>query len=147
VRFDRSAFTKEQLKKLEPFVGEIDSKALTYFMATTRMYFPFLTCEIKCDATALNVVDRQNAHSMIVVVRALVELFRSMKREKELDQEILAFSISHDHTFVRIYGHYSIIKEDKTIFYRHSIHKFDFTALDGKKKWIAYKFTKNVYDT
>jgi hypothetical protein len=61
VRFDRSAFTKEQLKKLEPFVGEIDSKALTYFMAKTRMYFPFLTCEIKCDATALNVVDRQNA--------------------------------------------------------------------------------------
>jgi hypothetical protein len=73
--------------------------------------------------------------------------FRSMKREKELDREILAFSISHDHTFVRIYGHYLVIEGDKTTFYRHSIHKFDFTALDGKEKWIAYEFIKNVYDT
>jgi hypothetical protein len=24
---------------------------------------------------------------------------------------------------------------------------FDFTVLDGKEKWTAYKFTKNVYDT
>jgi len=147
VGFGRSAFTEEQLKKLEPFVGEIDSKALTYFMATTRMYFPFLTCEIKCGAAALDVADRQNAHSMTVAVRALVELFRSIKREKELDREILAFSISHDHTSVRIYGHYPVIEGDKTTFYRYPIHKFDFTALDGKEKWTAYKFTKNVYDT
>jgi len=70
-----------------------------------------------------------------------------VKREKELDREILAFSISHDHTSVRIYGHYPVIKGDKTTFYRHPIHKFDFTALDGKEKWTAYKFTKNVYDT
>ena len=33
-----------------------------------------------------------------------------------------------------------------TTFYRHSIHEFSFIALDGKEKWIAYKFTKNVYD-
>ena len=44
-----------------------------------------------------------------------------MKREKELDREILAFSISHDHTSVRIYGHYPVIKGDKTTFYRHPI--------------------------
>ncbi len=73
VGFGRSAFTEEQLKKLEPFVGEIGSKALTYFMATTRMYFPFLTCEVKCGAAALDVADRQNAHSMTVAVRALVD--------------------------------------------------------------------------
>jgi hypothetical protein len=30
---------------------------------------------------------------------------------------------------------------------RHPIHTFDFTALDGKDKWTAYRFTKNVYDT
>ncbi len=47
VGFGRPAFTEEQLKKLEPFVGEIGSKALTYFMATTRMYFPFLTCVLR----------------------------------------------------------------------------------------------------
>jgi len=145
VGFRRSAFIDEQLKKFDSLIGSVYETFS--FVATYRMYFLFLTCEIKCGATALNVADRQNAHSMTIVVRALVDLFRSMKREKELDREILAFSISHDHTFVRIYGHYLVIEGDKTTFYRHSIHKFDFTALDGKEKWIAYEFIKNVYDT
>ena len=144
VGFGRSAFTQEQRNKLKPFVGEPGSKVITYFMATTRMYFPFLTCEVKCGAAALDIADRQNAHSMTVAIRALVELFRSVKREKELDREILAFSVSHDHTAVRIYGHYPVIEGDKTTFYRHPIRKFDFT--DGEEKWTAYKFTKNVYN-
>lgn len=110
------------------------------------MYFPFFTCEVKCGAAALDIADRQNAHSMTVAVRGVVELYRAVKREKELHREILAFSISHDHSSVRIYGHYAVIDGDKTTFYRHPIHKFDFTALDGKDKWTAYKFTKNIYD-
>ena len=35
----------------------------------------------------------------------------------------------------------------QTAFYRHPICEFSFTELDGKMKWTAYKFTKNVYDT
>ncbi len=114
-------------------------------MATWQMFFPFLTCEVKCGAAALDIADRQNAHSMTLAVRGVVELFRMVKREKELHREILAFSISHDHRTVRIYGHYPVINGEKTTFYRHAIHTFDFTALDGKEKWTAYKFTKNVY--
>ena len=110
------------------------------------MYFPFLTCEVKCGAAALDVADRQNAHSMTIAVRGIVELFKLGKREKELHREILAFSISHDHRTVRIYGHYPIINGKKTTFYRRPIHEFSFTALDGKEKWTAYKFTRNVYD-
>ena len=45
VGFGRFAFTQEQLSKLKPFVGELGSRVSTYLMATTRMYFPFLTCE------------------------------------------------------------------------------------------------------
>ena len=146
VGFGQSAFTPEQLNKLKPFVGEPGFKLLTHFMATTRMYFPFLTCEVKCGAAALDVADRQNAHSMTIAVRALVGLFRFVKREKELDREILAFSISHDHRSVRIYGHYCVIEGEKTTFYRHPIHMFDFTALDGKEKWTTHIFVKNVYD-
>ena len=74
------------------------------------------------------------------------ELFRLVKREKELHREILAFSISHDHRTVRIYGHYPIIKGNDTTFYNHPIRTFDFTELDGKEKWTAYKFAKNFYD-
>jgi hypothetical protein len=111
------------------------------------MYLPFLTCEVKCGAAALDIADRQNAHSMTVAVRGVVELFRLVGREKELHREILAFSISHDDRTVRIYGHYPVINRKDTTFYRHSIRTFDFTELDSKEKWTAYKFIKNVYDT
>jgi len=144
VGFRREAFTEDQLNKLQPFVGELTDTS--YLMATWYMYLPFLTCEVKCGAAALDVADRQNAHSMTLAVRGIVELFRLVKREKELHREILAFSISHDHRAVRIYSHYPVINRNKTTFYRHPIHTFDFTALDGKDKWTAYKFTKNVYD-
>jgi hypothetical protein len=143
VGFRRSAFSDEQLKKLDKLIGSVFDNS--FFVATYRMYFPFFTCEVKCGAAALDIADRQNAHSMTVAVRALVELFRSVKREKELDREILAFSISHDHSSVRIYGHYPVIEGDKTTFYRHPIRQLYFT--DGEEKWTAYKFTKNVYDT
>ena len=83
---------------------------------------------------------------MTLAVRGVVELFKLVKREKELHQEILAFSISHDYRTVRIYSHYAVIDGPKTTFYRYPIHTFDFTALDGKEKWTAYKFTKNVYN-
>ncbi|MCJ1385854.1 hypothetical protein MMC17_008978, partial [Xylographa soralifera] len=144
VGFRRSVFTNEQLKKLDPLIGSVFENSI--FVATYRMYFPFLTCEVKCGAAALDIADRQNAHSMTVAVKGVVELFKAVKREKELHREILAFSISHDHRSVRIYGHYPVLKGDKTTFYRHPIRTFDFTEQEGKEKWTAYKFTKNIYD-
>ncbi|KAH7175950.1 hypothetical protein EDB81DRAFT_874766 [Dactylonectria macrodidyma] len=79
--------------------------------------------------------------------RGITELFRLVKRKDEIQRQILAFSISHDHRSVRIYGYYPVLdKEDDPKYYRHPIHTFDFTALDGKEKWTAYQFIKNVYD-
>ena len=146
VGFKREAFTKDQLNKLSPFIGDFIAGDQSFFMATYYMYFPFLTCEVKCGAAALDIADRQNAHSMTLAVRAIVELFRLVDREMELHREILAFSISHDHRSVRIYGHYPAINGKDTTYYRHPIHEFSFQALDGKEKWTAYKFTKNIYD-
>ena len=147
--FGRSAFTEQQLKKLEPLVGDVlsRSKFTTLFMATTRMYFPFLTCEVKCGAAALDVADRQNAQSMTIAVRGVVELYRAVKREKELHREILAFSFSHDHRSVRIYSHYAVIENDKITFWRHPIRTFDFTEQDGREKWTAYKVKRNILDS
>lgn len=144
VGFSRSSFTQEQLNRLDPIIGT--TWDTSFFVATYRMYFPFLTCEVKCGAAALDIADRQNAHSMTIAVRAIVELYRAVKREKELDREILAFSISHDHRTVRIYGHYAAIDGNKSTFYCHPIKTVDFTSEEGKDKWTAYKFTKNVYD-
>lgn len=138
--FDRLAFTEEQQHLLEPFVGVED---LSYFMATYYMYFPFLTCEM--DAV-IHFAERRNAHSMTLAVRAIVELFRLVKREREVDREILAFSISHDDSKVIIYGHYPVIDGTRTKYYCHQIQSCFISSSHGEEKWTAYKFTKNVYD-
>ncbi|KAK9364479.1 hypothetical protein V1509DRAFT_613426 [Lipomyces kononenkoae] len=130
VGFRREAFTDDQLAKLSPFLGDFIAGDQSFFMGTYYMYFPFLTCEVKCGAAALDVADRQNAHSMTIAFTG-----------------ILGFSISHDHRSVRIYGHYPVMDGKNTMYYRHPIHEFSFTALDGKEEWTAYRFTKNVYHT
>ncbi|KAK0822764.1 hypothetical protein LTR73_009061 [Friedmanniomyces endolithicus] len=140
----RGAFTQQQLDRVHPVVGDFNDQS--FFMATWYMYFPFLTSEVKCGAAALDVADRQNAHSTAIAVRAVVELFRAVKREKELHREILAFSISHDRRSVRVYGYYAEIEESGTKYFSHPIQEFSFIALDGREKWTAYRFTKNVYD-
>ncbi|KAL8952978.1 MAG: hypothetical protein Q9222_001154 [Ikaeria aurantiellina] len=145
VGFRRSMFSDKQLAKLQPVLG--DATCLSYFRATAYMYFPFLACEVKCGATGLDIADRQNAHSMTIAVRAIVELFKLAKREGELHRKILTFSISHDHRTVRLYGHYPVIDDTKTTkIYRHAIHTYDFTALDGKERWTTYKFVVAVYN-
>ena len=92
VGFKRDAFTEDQLAKLSPFIGDFIAGDQSFFMATYYMYFPFLTCEVKCGAAALDIADRQNAHSVTLAVRAIVELFRVVKREDEINRKILAFS-------------------------------------------------------
>nr|POF01696.1 hypothetical protein CFP56_76456 [Quercus suber] len=144
VGFGRSAFTRQQLDRLDALTGTVNGVSM--FKATDRMYFPFLTCEVQGGRMSLDIADRQNAHSMTSAVRAVVELFRAAKREEQIHGKILAFSVSHDYCSVRIYGHYPIIEGSSTRIYRHTIHKFDFTALNGRDKWTAYKFTKTVYD-
>ncbi|KAI0409317.1 hypothetical protein F4802DRAFT_615761 [Xylaria palmicola] len=146
VGFRREAFTDSQLAKLSPFVGDFIAGDLSFFMATYYMYFPFFSCEVKCGTAALDVADRQNAHSMTLAARGIVELFRLVKRENEVHRQILSFSVSHDHRLVRIYGYYPVINGEETKYYRHPIHTFDFTALNGKDKWTAHQFTKNLYN-
>ncbi|KAI9836144.1 MAG: hypothetical protein M1837_003453 [Sclerophora amabilis] len=140
-----TAFTSDQVRKLKPFIG--DWQTASRLVATDEMYFPFLTSEVKCGNEALNIADRQNAHSASVAVNAVVELYRAVSRQDELHGEILTFSVSHDHRDVRIYGHYALINEEKTSFYRHLIRSFDIVNQDGIDKWMTYKFTRNVYDT
>jgi hypothetical protein len=147
VGFKLGAFTKDQHDKISPIIGDWASGDQSFFMATYYMYFPFLTCEVKCGAAALEIADRQNAHSMTLAVRAIVELFRLVGRENEVHRQVLAFSISHDHRSVRIYGHYPVIDRKDTTYHRHPIREFSFAELDGKEKWAAYRFTKNVYNT
>ena len=146
VGFSESTFTDIHVQKLKPYIGSlIPVNYLSFFLATWRMYFPFFACEAKCGIGEIDVTDKQNAHSISIEVRGIVKLFELAKCEEELHRKIIAFSISHDGKNVRIYGHYALIKDGATKFYRHPIKNFDFTSEEGKDKWTAYRFTKNIY--
>ena len=132
--FKRFAFSNDQLDKLQPFISDITAKDLSFFMAIYYIYFPFLICEVKCSAIALNIINQQNAYSITLAVKGIVKLFRFIKREKKLHWEILAFLISHDHQTVRIYSHYPVIDGPKTTFYCYLIREFSFVELDSKEK-------------
>ncbi|PFH59082.1 hypothetical protein XA68_12822 [Ophiocordyceps unilateralis] len=146
VGFRRTTFTDEQLAKLSPFLGDFINGDHSKLMATYNMYFPFLTCEVKCGVAGLDIADRQNAHSMTLAARAIAELFRGLGRQDEIHRQILAFSVSHDHSSVRIYGHYPVIDGNDIKYYRHPIHRFDFSSPTGSDRWAAYRFTRNVYE-
>ncbi|RDL36848.1 Uncharacterized protein BP5553_06200 [Venustampulla echinocandica] len=137
-------FTKGQLRKLEPFIKRWKR---TLFLATAWMYFPYLTVEVKCGNEGLNIADRQNAHSSGVAVKQVVDLYRKVSRQHELNRKILAFSISHNHVAVRIYGYYPVIDGDQTSIYRYSISQFDIRSNAGKDRWASYIFTRNLYDS
>jgi len=144
--FDRGAFNAEQLQKLQPFFGDLllDS---SLFAATYQMYFPFLTCEVKCGDGGLDVADRQNAYAQSTILRGLYSLFRIVGRERELHREINGFSLSHNDEDVRIWGHYAVIDGKNVKFYRHLIWKFIFAPSgQGDQRWKAYNFVKNLYD-
>ena len=143
VGFRFSAFSEDQIKKLQ-YSLKLGTK--TYFSATLELYFPFFTSEVKGAESALNIADRQNAHSMTVAIRGIVELYRRIGRAKELHRKALGFSISHDHREVRIYVHYPEIDDLTTRCYRHTLREFFITDKGGKERWRAYQFVRNIYD-
>lgn len=134
IGFGRSVFTDDQLEKLKPFVGDVADSFMSYFMATWQMYFPFLTYEVKCSTTSLDVADRQNAHSIAIALRAVVDLLSLVKREKELHREILGFSYTHDHETTRIFAYYAIINGGKTTFHRRTLCKVIITERKGRER-------------
>ncbi|MCJ1312388.1 hypothetical protein MMC25_006062 [Agyrium rufum] len=143
--FKSDAFSREQLLKLQPLLGNLGTDA-SLIAATYNMFLPFLSAEVKCGAVAIDIADRQNAYTQSVILRGLYTLFRLVGREKEPHREINGFSISHTDVFMRIWGHYAVIDGDDVKYYRHQIRRFDFTDLNGKEKWTAYKFVRNIYD-
>lgn len=113
-------------------------------MVTNEIFFSFLTTKMKCDNETLNIANRQNVHNVVVAINIVVELYKLMPRQKELNRKILIFLISHDNEVVKMYEHYSLIKDDITLFYRHSIKKFNFTSENDEEKRTSYKFMRNI---
>lgn len=144
VGFRQEAFEEDQLAKLAPFTGNYMTRDQSFFLGTYYMYFPFVAYEMK---HGHQFAERKNAETMTVAIRGVVELFRAVEREKEIDRRILGFSISHDQSYIKIHGHYPVIDGKDTEYCTHPIHKFDITAMRGRERWTSFRFTKNVYET
>ncbi|KAL5040782.1 hypothetical protein BDW71DRAFT_212781 [Aspergillus fruticulosus] len=140
VGFSSLAFTDEQLLKLEPFLGGMNSTS--FFRPTGEMHFPFMVSEVKSKTTSLRAADYQSIHSMALCLRGIIYLFRLVKREQELDRTILGFSITHNSCDVRIHGYYPAISGPKNTYHAHCISSF---PLNSKTRWKSYKFIMAVY--
>ncbi|KAF2863307.1 hypothetical protein K470DRAFT_201864, partial [Piedraia hortae CBS 480.64] len=64
-----------------------------------------------------------------------------VNREKELDREILAWSIVHDAFSVSIFGHYAVIEGSTQSYYVHCFETFQIPDY----KWRSHHFCKNIY--
>ena len=144
--FKREAFSREQLQKLQPFIGN-ELEDCSYIAATYNMYLPFLTSEVKCGASALDVADRQNLHSQTISLRSLIELFRLVGRLNELHREINGYSVSHSDEYVRIWAHYIVVKGQEFTFHRHPVSKFDISpTAEGDQRWKAWTIVMNILE-
>jgi hypothetical protein len=145
VGFSRGAFTPAQLDKLASWLGGFAGGPWSFFRATEDMCFPFLTCQVRCGDGGLDTADRMNAHSMTIAVRAVVKLYELVHRVEEVHRRLLGFSVSHNDTTIRIYGHYCLTTGARYKYQRHTIKAFSFTANDGRERGMAGRFFGNVY--
>ncbi|KAJ9657865.1 hypothetical protein H2198_004061 [Neophaeococcomyces mojaviensis] len=141
VAYRPSAFTEEEQRKLD-----IVSKETSTFIVRTGMMFPFFTCEVKCGKEGLNVADRANTNSMTIALRMVVDPHRKANNVMAVHRKILGFSISHDGSDIRVYGHYPEVDGDLTRYFRRTIRKYACTDKGCEDMWTSYRFFWNVCD-
>ncbi|TKA53026.1 hypothetical protein B0A55_13582, partial [Friedmanniomyces simplex] len=104
--------------------------------------------------------DTQNIHSASIAVRAILRLYnaaygRDHEKTQALLGRILVFSVSHNNQLVNLYGHYAVASSsnDKTDgtaeelqYFRYGIAMFSLTMYEGRDRYNAYNFIRNVYD-
>ncbi|KAL6789468.1 hypothetical protein GGI42DRAFT_337719 [Trichoderma sp. SZMC 28013] len=144
--FAHHAFSLERLKKVGNFFKSYYAGKTCAFGSTSFMYFPFFSCEIEESDYLCSMARLHNTHYVTIGMCAINELFRRVGRESELDGRVLAFSISHSRREVVIVAHYSLIDEQETKYYQKVIHSAEFASPHCTDRWIAYSFTRNLYN-
>ncbi|TKA64124.1 hypothetical protein B0A55_13599 [Friedmanniomyces simplex] len=108
-----TAFTKEEKEKLQ-----LNHTSACPNLFPENMYFPFLICEVKGSDRPIEEAERQAMHSASIATRAVIELFRKVSATEEVHQQVLAFSVAHNHSMVMIFAHFATINGEKTSFFR-----------------------------
>ncbi|MCJ1449618.1 MAG: hypothetical protein MMC23_010140 [Stictis urceolatum] len=145
----RKAFTKDEIRKL------LNHSAPSQpFLFTPELSFPFLICEAKSGDEGLNKARRQNIHSASIAVNAIIELYKAAYGGSDPSQveglygQVLVFTVSHSHSVVYLYGHYAVPADDskRLEFYRYEIALFSLSLDDGRDRYRAYSFVRNIYE-
>ncbi|KAI9888820.1 MAG: hypothetical protein M1814_006223 [Vezdaea aestivalis] len=144
----RKAFTKTEIEKLQNYTT-IERP----FLFTPNLSFPFLICEAKTGLVGMDNAHRQNIHSGSIAVAAIITLYQNAFRKdsdevKGLFSKILVFTISHDHTTAKLFGHYAIASNSYArgfACYRSEIALHSLTLDEGKDRYKMYNFTINLY--
>ncbi|KAI5366167.1 hypothetical protein Slin15195_G076900 [Septoria linicola] len=112
-----------------------------------NMYYPFLICEVKGSDRPIQEAERQSMHSASIAVRAIVQLYRKISATDEVDRRILAFSVAHNNTTVKIFGHFARVEEQKLTFFRCRLYTADFATDFGSDEWAKpYGIIRAIYD-
>ncbi|KAI9889523.1 MAG: hypothetical protein M1814_005217 [Vezdaea aestivalis] len=148
----RKAFSETEIERLQNYTTP---QRPSFF--TPNLCFPFLICEAKIGQVGIEIANRQNIHSASIAVAAIFSLFKSAFGEtssevKTLYGRILVFTVSHDNSMAKLYGHYGVAndKSKKLEFYRHCIKVLNFgeedDTEDGDDRFKTYNFVRNVYE-
>ncbi|KAK1810039.1 hypothetical protein LTR12_015587 [Friedmanniomyces endolithicus] len=133
VGLQRSAFEDGELSKLENY-----STPQGPFLFTPNLSFPFLICEAKTGQTGINKADTQNIHSASIAVRAILRLHTGgITKRLKLSWVAYWCSRSNDKTDGTA---------EELQYFRYGIAMFSLTMYEGRDRYNAYNFIRNVYD-
>ncbi|KAK0246872.1 hypothetical protein LTR91_022864 [Friedmanniomyces endolithicus] len=148
VGLQRSAFNDGELSKLENYATPPGP-----FLFTPNIAFPFLICEAKTGQIGMDKADTQNIHSASIAVRAILSLYsaaygRDHEKTQALLGRILVFSVSHNNQLVNLYGHYAVASSSNNRIdgTAEELQYFRLTMHEGRDRYKAYNFIRNVYD-
>ncbi|KAI9893165.1 MAG: hypothetical protein M1814_000713 [Vezdaea aestivalis] len=143
----RKAFTKDETEKLQNY-----TTLERPFLFTPNICFPFLICEAKTGLIGMDNAKRQNIHSGSIAVAAIITLFQNAFSKdsdevKGLFGKILVFTVSHDNSIAKLYGHCALADNNARGFacYYHEIALYSLTINEGRDRYKMYNFTVNLY--
>jgi len=118
VGFQVEAFTLEQLRS----IGITTERPVprSPFTATEDMIFPFLTADAGWDHY------RQEPDSAARAVGGIIELFSLVNRQKDLNGEILAFTVSYSTSSTSIMGYYPVLNGDTWTIHTYELARVSF---------------------
>jgi hypothetical protein len=139
VGFQVEAFTLEQLKS----IGITTERPVprSPFTATEDMIFPFLMAEAGFD----NASHQKSLDSAAMAVGGIIELFSLVNRQKDLNGEILAFTVSYNPDFTSIMGYYPVLDGNTWKIHAHELDHVCLITSDEDSQYKTYRSIMQVY--